>query len=239
MNKQLNDRVNALEALCIDLLIKTGLNPAQSRIAFDDYQIKYTQEAIDKRAAEAKAKALSENYRVVVTEFNDYVKAHYWELVFMTEKQRAKYLDDVWANTITGFELPEGSKSPALSLPEPTIEQLISRRTELIASIERVMVSTLEEGITHCEQAIADVSTRLERELNTDIAKLSKDGKIKPSELERMIKETKSDYHQRIRKNIQSNQRQIDSAKVSLKIHKAQQEQLVQVDKLLGAMLTK
>jgi len=54
--KELQDRVNAAEAICQDLLSHLYNSEAQGRIKFDDYRIKYTQEAIERREAEARAK---------------------------------------------------------------------------------------------------------------------------------------------------------------------------------------
>ena len=80
---KLIDRTNALEAICIDLLTKTGYSAAQSRIVFDNYQIKYTQEAVDKREAETKAKELKNNYSTAVAEFKEVAKSNYWTQVFI------------------------------------------------------------------------------------------------------------------------------------------------------------
>jgi len=58
--RELKDRVNALEAMTRDLLAVALNSEAQAKIKFDDYSIKYTQEAVEKREAEAKAKRLAE-----------------------------------------------------------------------------------------------------------------------------------------------------------------------------------
>jgi len=69
--QQLTDRINALEAICFDLLTLQYNNASQAQVKFDDYRIKYTQEAIDKREAEAREKMLKESLRAATAEFKE------------------------------------------------------------------------------------------------------------------------------------------------------------------------
>ena len=72
--QQLTDRINALEAICFDLLTLRYNNASQAQVKFDDYRIKYTQEAIDKREAEAREKMLKDNLRAATAEFKERAK---------------------------------------------------------------------------------------------------------------------------------------------------------------------
>ena len=235
---KLIDRTNALEAICIDLLTKTGYSAAQSRIVFDNYQIKYTQEAVDKREAETKAKELKNNYSTAVAEFKEVAKSNYWTQVFMSKKEVSSHLDVIWSQAIEGLELPEGAKRPLYEVPEPSIDMLIERRKELMRSIESNNKALLDETIKHCEQSIIDVTKSLEKYRDSEIAKLRKDVDKSPSERSKSIKELENDVAQRIRKNLVEQRRRITSSKVSLARLESDQDQLKDVNKMLGNVLS-
>ena len=234
---KLIDRVNALEAICLDLLQLTGLTPPQTRIKFDDYQIKYTQEAIDKREAEVHAKQLSENRRAAVSEFNGIAASHYWKLVFMSKKEQGKHLDAIWLDTTEGLELPNGTKRPDFAVIEPSVDKLIERRAELVSSVDSINLTMENQTIKHNEQSIIDVSQGLEKQCASEVAKLRKDDSTSQAERERLIKETEADYKVRISRHIHKCQSYIESAKVSIKRHEAMQEELEAVNTMLGTQL--
>lgn len=235
---KLIDRTNALEAICIDLLTKTGYNAAQSRIIFDDYQIKYTQKAIDEREEATKAKTLKDNYNAAVAEFKGVAKSNYWTQAFMSKKELNRHLDVIWSQAIEGLELPEGAKRPLYEVTEPSIDMLIERRKELMRSIESNNKALLDETIKHCEQSIIDVTKSLEKHRDSEIAKLRKDVDKSPSERDKSIKELEDDVAQRIRKNLVEQRRRIASSKVSLARLESDQDQLKDVSKMLGNALS-
>ena len=47
--QQLTDRINALEAICFDLLTLQHNNASQAQVKFDDYRIKYKKPLISGR----------------------------------------------------------------------------------------------------------------------------------------------------------------------------------------------
>ncbi len=115
--KELQDRLNAAEAICKDLLSHLYNSEAQGRIKFDDYRIKYTQEAIERREAEAKTKQLRDNLNTAKADFRDMAEANFWTLVFLNEKQRQEKLDDIWSTITSGLVLPEDAKRPQRVVP--------------------------------------------------------------------------------------------------------------------------
>lgn len=235
--RQLTDRVNALEAICQDLLTAHFNSPAQARVKFDDYRIKFTQEAVEKREAEAKAKQLRENLAAAKSEFRDRANADYWSLVFMNQKQREKALDDIWQSTITDIELPEGATRPAYEVTEPSEDKLLHRRSELIESIDRASVVQCHDTIKHCEKSQADFTKDMEQTRDRLIAALRRKDKITEAERAHQISETQADYDTRIRQHLQTQKRQIDSAKVQLARRERDEAELKQVEALLAELM--
>ena len=237
INQQLTDRLNAVEAICLDLLTTHFNSAAQAQVKFDDYRFKYTQEAVEKREAEAKAKRLAESFNTAKADFKDIADSRYWSLVFMNQKQREKALDDIWQSTITGLELPEGATRPTYGVTEPSEGTLLKRRAELIESIDRVNVTYLNDIIEHCEQSQADFMKGMERKRDNDIAELRKKDKLTEAERAHQIKETKQYYNTRIRQHLQEQQRQIQSAKTQLARREQDEAELKQVKALLAELI--
>ena len=162
--KELQDRLNAAEAICQDLLSHLYNSEAQGRIKFDDYRINYTQEAIERREAEARAKQLRDNFNTAKADFRDMAEANFWTLVFLNEKQRQEKLDGVWSTITSGLVLPEDAKRPQHIVPELTVDQLINRRAELLDSINRANATQYNDTIEHCKQSKADFGLNMKRE---------------------------------------------------------------------------
>ena len=236
--KQLNDRVNALEAMCMDLMGVALNSPAQARIKFDDYQIKYKQEAIDKREAEAKAKQLAGNLNTAKAEFRDIANSHYWSLVFMTEKEREQKLEDIWQTVTDSLELPDYAKRPVFTLPELTEDKLLNRRTELSDAIKRANETQLNSTIEHCTQSQVDFVTLNERERDKLIADIRKQDKLTEADREHQIKLAESHYNTLIKSHVQDMQRQINSAKLQLTKLQQNKAELTKVKKALATLLS-
>lgn len=236
-NQQLNDRINALEAICFDLLTLQYNNASQAQVKFDDYRIKYTQEAIDKREAEAREKMLKDNLRAATAEFKERAEAQYWSLVFMDSKAQEKALSDIWSTAIDGLELPKNTKQPTYSVSAPTEDRLMSRKSELESIIGSINETYCHDLIKHCEKSLTDSATALEREAKAQVAKLRKDDKLTESEREHQIKETEALYNAKIRQAINDNKRQISSAKNDLSRLQQSREELSKVKKALAELL--
>jgi len=152
--QQLTDRINALEAICFDFLTLQYSTPARAQVKFDDYRIKYTQEAIDKREAEAREKMLQDNLRAATAEFKERAEAQYWSLVFMDSKDQEKALSDIWSTAIDGLELPKNAKQPTYTVSAPTEDQLMSRKSELESIIGSINETYCHDIIKHCEKSL-------------------------------------------------------------------------------------
>lgn len=236
--RELQDRLNATEAICKDLLSHVYSSEAKGQIKFDDYRIKHTQEAIERREAEAKAKQLRDNYITAKADFRDLAEANFWTLVFLNEKERQEKLDDIWSTITDGLVLSEDAKRPQHIIPELTIDQLINRRAELLDSINRINATQCKSTIEHCKQSKIDFTVSMERERDKQIAELSRKDGLRESERQHQISETQAYFDREIKKHLLEMNRQISSAEVSLKRLEAHKLELVKVEQALAQQLT-
>ncbi|MFD3432229.1 hypothetical protein, partial [Alteromonas macleodii] len=236
--RELQDRLNATEAICQDLLSHLYNSEAQGRIKFDDYRIKYTQEAIERREAEAKAKQLRDNFNTAKADFRDMAEGNYWTLVFLNDKERQEKLDDIWSTITSGLVLPEDAKRPQHIVPELTIDQLINRRAELLDSINRANATQYNDTIEHCKQSKADFGLNMKRERDKQIAEINRKDGLNESERQQQVSETKAYFDREIKKHLLEMKRQISSAEVSLKRLEDHKAELAKVQQALAKQLT-
>ena len=236
--QELTDRVCATEAICKDLLARVLGSDAQAQIKFDDYRIKYTQEAVERREAEAKAKLLKINLNTAKADFRDIAGSKYWSLVFVSKEEQEQILDEIWLSITQAIVLPEGTERPHFDIAEPTVEQLINRRTELTSSIDRVNDFQLKHSIEHCSQSIEDFKKQMTDECKRQVIEIQmKKGRATPEAIQE-VKETETEFDNRISQHTASMNRQIDSAKAGLARLEADKAELKEVEKALGKLLT-
>ena len=236
--KELQDRLNAAEAICKDLLSHLYNSEAQGRIKFDDYRIKYTQEAIERREAEAKAKQLRDNFNTAKADFRDMAEANFWTLVFLNDKERQEKLDDIWSTITDSLVLPEDAKRPQHIVPELTVDQLINRRAELLDSINKANATQYNDTIEHCNQSKADFALSMERERDKQIAELNRKDGLSESERQQQVSETKAYFDREIQKHLLEMKRQISSAEVGLQRLDDHKAELAKVEQALAKQLT-
>ena len=213
-------------------------NEAQGRIKFDDYRIKYTQDAIKSREAEAKAKQLRENYNTSKADFKDIAEANFWSFVFLNDKERQEKLDDIWSTITSGLALPEDVKRPQYTVPELTVDQLINRRSELLNSINKAKATQCKDAMEHCNKSKIDFTKRMERERDKQIAETNRKDGLKVPERQQQISETRAYFDREIKKHLLEMNRQISSAEVSLKRLEDQKAELAKVQQALAKQLT-
>ena len=236
--RELQDRINASEAICKDLLSHLYNSEAQGRIKFDDYRIKYTQEAIERREAEAKAKQLRDNFNTARSDFRDMAEANYWTLVFLNDKERQQKLDDICSTITRELALPEDSNRPQHYVPDRTVDQLISRRSELLDSINKANATQYNDTIEHCNQSKADFALSMERERDKQIAELNRKDGLSESERQQQVSETKAYFDREIQKHLLEMKRQISSAEVGLQRLDDHKAELAKVEQALAKQLT-
>ena len=236
--KEQQDRLNAAEAICQDLLSHLYNSEAQGRIKFDDYRIKYTQEAIERREAEAKAKQLRDNFNTAKADFKDMAEANFWTLVFLNVKERQEELDDIWSTITDGLVLPEDAKRPQHIVPELTVDQLINRRAELLDSINRTNATQYNDTIEHCNQSKIDFAKNMKRERDKQIAEINRKDGLKESERQQQVSETQAYFDREIKKHLLEMNRQISSAEVGLKRLEDYKAELAKVQQALAKQLT-
>ena len=236
--RELQDRLNAAEAICKDLLSHLYNSEAQGRIKFDDYRIKYTQEAIERREAEAKAKQHRDNFSTAKADFRDMAEANFWTLVFLNDKERQEKLDDIWSTITSGLVLPENAERPQHIVPELTVDQLINRRAELLNSINKANATQYNDTIEHCNQSKADFALSMERERDKQIIEISRKDGLNESERQRQVSETQAYFKREIQKHLLEMNRQISSAEVGLKRLDDHKAELGMVQQALAKQLT-
>ncbi len=236
--KELQDRLNASEAICKDLLSHLYNSEAQGRIKFDDYRIKYTQEAIERREAEAKTKQLRDNLNTAKADFRDMAEANFWTLVFLNDKERQEKLDDIWSTITDSLVLPEDAKRPQHIVPELTVDQLISRRAELLDSINRTNATQYYDTIEHCNQSKADFGLNMKRERDKQVAEINRKDGLSESERQRQVSETQAYFDREIKKHLLEMNRKISSAEVGLKRLEDYKAELAKVETALAKQLT-
>tara|TARA_Y100000052_G_scaffold27127_1_gene33788 strand:+ start:1043 stop:1822 length:780 start_codon:yes stop_codon:yes gene_type:complete len=236
--KELQDRLNATEAICQDLLSHLYNSEAQGRIKFDDYRIKYTQEAIERREAEAKAKQLRDNLNTAKADFRDMAEANFWSLVFLSNEERQEKLDDIWSTITSDLVLPEDAKRPQHIVPELTVDQLINRRAELLDSINKANATQYNDTIEHCNQSKADFALSMERERDKQVAEINRNDGLSESERQRQVSETQAYFEREIKRHLLEMKRQISSAEVGLQRLDDHKAELAKVEQALAKQLT-
>lgn len=149
--KQQQDEISGLKAIAKALLTTTMGSPLQAQVKFDTLMIENTAEAVANREAERKARELKDNAATITKEYRDRKASQYWLLVFMSEEERTAYLDRLWSELAEGVELPIGCVRPGDAFIMPDENQLIDRKVELEAVINRANPTQAKHDIEFCE----------------------------------------------------------------------------------------
>lgn len=147
--KTLKDTVNALEALTTQVLSNL-YSPAQAEVMISSAKINYTEEAVEARRKQEETRAYNEALRNAVTDFKDKMKAAYWDIALLSNDKRTAFASESWDELKESYSLRKNSQQPALDFTEPTVEQLMARRSELIASLERINLTQAHDEIEFC-----------------------------------------------------------------------------------------
>ena len=149
--KQQQDEINGLKATAKMLLTSLMGSPAQAQIKYDSIMLENTAEAVANREAEQKARELKDNAATITKEYRDRKASQYWLLVFMGEEERTAHLDSLWSELAEGVELPKGCVRPGDAFIMPNDAQLIERKVELEAVIDRANPTQAKHEIEHGE----------------------------------------------------------------------------------------
>jgi hypothetical protein len=149
--KQQQDEINGLKAIAKALLTTTMGSPLQAQLKFDSLMIENTAEAVANREAERKVRELKDNAATIAKEYRDRKASQYWLLVFMSEEERTAYLDSLWSELAESVELPKGCVRPSDAFIMPNDAQLIDRKVELEAVINRANPTQAKHDIEFCE----------------------------------------------------------------------------------------
>ncbi|MCZ4241429.1 hypothetical protein [Alteromonas macleodii] len=155
--KTLKDTVNALEALTTQVL-SSLYSPAQAEVMISSAKINYTEEAVEARRKQEEARAYNEALRNAVTDFKDKMRAAYWDIALLSDDKRTAFASESWNELKESYSLRKNSQQPALDFTEPTVEQLMARRSELIASLERINLTQAHDEIEFCERHLKNKS---------------------------------------------------------------------------------
>ena len=148
--KTLKDTVNALEALTTQVL-SSLYSPAQAEVMISNAKINYTEEAVEARRKQEETRAYNEALRNAVTDFKDKMRAAYWDIALLSNDKRTAFASESWDELKQSYSLRKNSQQPAFDFTEPTVEQLMARRSELIASLERINLTQAHDEIEFSE----------------------------------------------------------------------------------------
>lgn len=211
---QLTDTVNGLKAACMHLL-SAQHSPAQATIMMDKFLIENSAEAIRKREREAEAKRNNEAMRNARTDFLDRVKADYWSMCYMNQKQREEHIKSIWDELKAAYSLPKSYAVPAYNHHAPTFSEMLRRMEELQAVIDSANLTFADEQAKHSEKSITEYRNVMEAHTSKHVSNIKKRTDIGEQEKQQLIKQAQADCQFKIKQHESTMNRQIDSAKAS------------------------
>ena len=211
---QLTDTVNGLKAACMHLL-SAQHSPAQATIMMDKFLIENSAEAIRKREREAEAKRNNEAMRNARTDFLDRVKADYWSMCYMNQKQREEHIKSIWDELKAAYSLPKSYAVPAYNPHAPTFSEMLRRLEELQAVIDSANLTFADEQAKHSEKSITEYRNVMEAHTSKHVSNIKKRTDIGEQEKQQLIKQAQADCQFKIKQHESTMNRQIDSAKAS------------------------
>ncbi len=231
---QLTDTVNGLKAACMHLL-SAQHSPAQATIMMDKFLIENSAEATRKREQEAEAKRNNEAMRNARTDFLDRVKADYWSMCYMNQKQREDHIKSIWDELKEAYSLPKSYAVPAYNHPVPTFSEMLRRMEELQAVIDSANLTFADEQAKHSEKSITEYRNVMEAHTSKHVSNIKKRTDIGEQEKQQLIKQAQADCQFKIKQHESTMNRQIDSAKASFARVESAKAEL----KKLSSLITK
>jgi len=211
---QLTDTVNGLKAACMHLL-SAQHSPAQATIMMDKFLIENSAEAIRKREREAEAKRNNEAMRNARADFLDRVKADYWSMCYMNQKQRENHIKSIWDELKEAYGMPKLAAQPAYNHQEPTFSEMLQHMEELQAVIDSANLTFADEQAKHSEKSITEYRNAMEAYTSKHVNNIRKRTDINEQDKQRFINEAQAECQYKIKQHESTMNRQIASAKAS------------------------
>ncbi|NVK57770.1 MAG: hypothetical protein HWE26_19380 [Alteromonadaceae bacterium] len=231
---ELTDTINGLKAACMHLL-SAQHSSAQATIMMDKFLIENSAEAIRKREQEVEAKRNNEAMRNARADFLDRVKADYWSMCYMSQKQRDDHIKSIWDELKAAYGMPKLTAVPAYNHHAPTFREMLSHMEELQAVIDSVNLTFADEHVKHSEKSITEYRNVMEAHTSKHINEIKTRTDINEQDKQRFIEEAKADCQYKIKQHESTMNRQIASAKASfVRVESAKAEL-----KKLSSLITK
>lgn len=211
---QLLDTVTALEVLVTDMLAQShGKESAKKIVA--DYKLKHNQAAIKEREKKEEAARVSRAIGLAKRDFTDHVRANYWKLQVLSEKQRKEYVADLWKRLVEEHDIPKTHKAPEYTHQQASFEQLVARKAELEGILARANTTQAEDTMHFAENAKASFNKSMEDKLRTRLMELKRMTGIQDGDREQLIASAKQDCKLAIERNNAQQDKEISSSKLT------------------------
>jgi len=211
---QLQDTVITLEALVTDMLAERhGKESAKKIVA--DYKLKHNQAAIKEREKKEEAARVSRAIGRAKRAFTDHVRANYWKLEVLSEKQRKEYIADLWKSLTEEHDIPQSYKAPEYTHQQANFEKLAARKAELEGIIARANMAQAEDTVRFAENAKASFKKSMEDKLRIRLMELKRMTGISDGDREKLIASAKQDCKLAIERNNAQQDKDISSSKLT------------------------
>lgn len=211
---QLLDTVTVIEALLTDMLAERhGKESAKKIVA--DYKLKHNQAATKEREKKEEAARVSRAVGRAKRDFTDHVRANYWKLEVLSEKQRKEYVADLWKRLVEEHAIPETYKAPEYTHQHANFEQLVARKVELEGIIARANTAQAEDTVRFAENAKASFKKSMEGKLRIRLMELKRMTGISDGDREQLIASAKQDCKLAIERNNAQQDKDISSSKLT------------------------
>lgn len=211
---QLLDTVTALEVLVTDMLAQShGKESAKKIVA--DYKLKHNQAAIEEREKKEEGARVSRAIGLAKHDFTDHVRANYWKLQVLSEKQRNEYVADLWKRLVEEHDIPKTYKAPEYTHQQASFEQLVARKVELEDIIARANTAQAKDTLSFAENAKASFKKSMEDKLKVRLMELKRMTGISDGDREQLAASAKQDCKLAIERNNAQQDKEISSSKLT------------------------
>jgi len=229
---QLLDTVTVIEALLTDMLAERhGKESAKKIVA--DYKLKHNQAATKEREKKEEAARVSRAVGLAKRDFTDHVRANYWKLEVLSEKQRKEYVADLWKRLVEEHAIPETYKAPEYTHQQANFEKLAARKAELEGIIARANTAQAEDTMRFAENAKASYQKSMEDKLRVELMEIKRRTSISDGDKAQLIANAKRDCRLSIEQHNAQQDSDISRSKLTFKLVDEAKRELTKLKTLI------
>lgn len=214
--------------------LRVSKESAKKTIA--DYKLKHNQAAIKEREKKEEAARVSRAVGLAKRDFTDHVKASYWKLEVLSEKQRKEYVADLWKRLVEEHSIPETYKAPEYTHQQANFEQLAARKAELEGIIARANTAQAEDTMRFAENAKASYQKSMEDKLRVELMELmelKRSTSISDGDKAQLIANAKRDCRLSIEQHNAQQDNDISRSKLTFKLIDDAKQELTKLKTLI------